>query len=240
MATASIPLGTAGTRRFYVGIGLFFTLIALVGFWPTYFGPLFQGTVDSRLLVHVHAVVYMGWLCLFIAQAALAATGRIRLHRKLGRIAIACGIAVIVVGVLTAFGQFTRFVEAGQLEVAQRRLLGPLTDMVAFPIFFGLAVAYRRRPEIHKRFMLVATTTLLIAAVSRMSFLGTPVPLQVFLPVWFAPILLAMGYDFMTQRRLHPAYVIGLGGLFVLRLRGNLVETDAWLGFSGWLATFVD
>ena len=240
MATASIPLGAAGTRRFYVGIGMFFTLIALVGFWPTYFGPLFQGTVDSPLLVHVHAVVYMGWLCLFIAQAALAATGRIRLHRRLGRIAIAYGSAVVVVGVLTAFGQFTRFVEAGELEVAQRRLLGPLTDMVAFPIFFGLAVAYRRRPEIHKRFMLVATTTLLIAAVSRMSFLGTPVPLRVFLPVWFAPILLAMVYDLMTQRRIHLAYVIGLVGLFVLRLRGNLVETDAWLGFSGWLATFVD
>ncbi len=170
----------------------------------------------------------------------LAATGRIRLHRKLGRIAIAYGIAVIAVGILTAFGQFSRFVEAGQLEVAQRRLLGPLTDMVAFPIFFGLAVAYRRRLEIHKRFMLVATTTLLIAAVSRMSFLGTPVPLLVFLPVWFSPILLAMGYDFMTKRLIHPAYVVGLGGLFVLRLRGNLVETDAWLSFSGWLATFVD
>ncbi len=126
------------------------------------------------------------------------------------------------------------------LGLAQRRLLGPLTDMVAFPIFFGLAVAYRRRLEIHKRFMLVATTTLLIAAVSRMSFLGTPVPLLVFLPVWFSPIVLAMGYDFMTKRLIHPAYVFGLGGLFVLRLRGNLVETDAWLSFSGWLATFVD
>ena len=240
MATASIPLGAAGTRRFYVGIGLFFTLIALVGFWPTYFGPLFQGTVDSPLLVHIHAVVYMGWLFLFIAQAALAATGRIRLHRKLGRIGIAYGPALIVIGILTAFGQFSRLVEAGQLELAQRRLLGPLTDMVAFPIFFGLAVAYRRRLEIHKRFMLVATTTLLIAAVSRMSFLGTPVPLLVFLPVWFSPIVLAMGYDFMTKRLIHPAYVFGLGGLFVLRLRGNLVETDAWLSFSGWLATFVD
>ncbi len=239
-STTSIPIGAPGKRPIYVGIGLLLTLMALVGFWPTYFGPLVQGTVDRPPLVHVHAVVYMGWLCLFIAQAALASTGRVRLHRKLGRIAIAYGIGVIVVGVLTAFGQFSRFIEAGQVEVAQRRLLGPLTDMVAFPVFFALAVGYRRRPEIHKRFMLVATTTLLIAAVSRMPFLGTPAPLWVFLPVWFAPILLAMAYDFMTKRLIHPAYVIGLGGLFLLRLRGNLVETDAWLGFSGWLAAFVD
>ena len=240
MSTASIPMGAAGKRRVYVGVGLLFALMALVGFWPTYFGPISQGTVDRPPLVHVHAIVYMGWLGLFIAQAAFAAGGRIRLHRKLGRIGVAYGIVVIAVGVLTAFGQFSRFIEAGQVEVAQRRLLGPLTDMVAFPVFFALAVAYRRRPEVHKRFMLVATTTLLIAAVSRMSFLGAPAPLWVFLPIWFAPILLAMGYDIATKRLIHPAYVIGLCGLFVLRLRGNLVETDAWLGFSAWLATFFD
>jgi hypothetical protein len=33
--------------------------------------------------------------------------------------------------------------------------------------------------------------------------------------------------------------VIGLAALYVLSMRGALVETDAWLTLSGWLATLV-
>jgi hypothetical protein len=45
----------------------------------------------------------------------------------------------------------------------------PLGDMVLFAGFFIPAVIYRRRPEIHKRLMLLATTALLFAAAGRMS-----------------------------------------------------------------------
>jgi hypothetical protein len=60
----------------YVPATLVATLIALVGFWPTYFGPLLAGTADGVPIIHVHAAVYSGWLMLVIAQGVLAATGR--------------------------------------------------------------------------------------------------------------------------------------------------------------------
>ena len=50
--------------------------IAAVGFWPTYFGPLVAGTAEKTPIIHLHAAVYVGWLALFLTQAALAATGR--------------------------------------------------------------------------------------------------------------------------------------------------------------------
>ncbi len=124
------------------------------------------------------------------------------------------------------------------LDEATRGLLSPLTDMVVFPIFFTAAVIYRNKPELHKRLMIVATTVLLIAAIGRMQFLGRPVPLYLFLPVWFLPIFAAMAYDFFTKRIVHPVYIIGLASLFVLRLRGYLSDTDWWTQTANWLAEF--
>src|SRR5215510_6479514 len=231
MTTRSIRLPLAGTRRFFIGISLLAVLIAALGFWPTYFGPLLAGTADHPTVIHVHAAVFSGWLALFAAQVGLAATGQIALHRKLGEVGIWYGVLVIIVGLTTAFSQFADRVDAGRLEEAQTRLLAPLTDMIVFPIFFGAAVYYRRKPELHKRLMLVATTTLLVAASLRMGFLPRPMRLL----VWFSPILFGMGYDLIKRRSIHPVYLIGLATLYLLSMRGALVDTDAWLAFSGWL-----
>jgi hypothetical protein len=239
MATRSLRLPIAATHRFYAGIALLAAFIALMGFWPTYFGRLLEGTADHPGVIHVHAAVFSGWLALFAAQIGFAATGQLALHKRLGAVGIWYGVAIIVVGVFTAFSQFADRVEAGRLDEAQARLLAPLTDMIVFPIFFGAAVLYRRKPEIHKRLMLVATTTLLVAAALRMSFLGEPLTRPMRLFIWFSPILLGMAYDLIVRRSIHPVYIVGLAALYTLSLRGYLVETDAWLAFSGWLATFV-
>ena len=58
-----------GVRRrpFYFGVSLLMGLIAIVGFWPTYFGPLVLGTIRQPLLIHLHATVFAGWLVQVIA-----------------------------------------------------------------------------------------------------------------------------------------------------------------------------
>ena len=134
--------------------------------------------------------------------------------------------------------QICRRVRAGEVVAAQAQLLGPLLDMLVFAPLFAAAIYYRRKPELHKRLMIVATTSLLIAAVGRMPFLGTPRdPLLLHL-IWTAPILLAMAHDFWRQRSVHPVYVLGL---VVLVLEGPLVRAPArgsetWQNMAGWLA----
>lgn len=239
MATRSIRLPVTGAHRFYIGVGLLAALIAAMGFWPTYFGPLLAWTVEQPPVIHVHAAIFSGWIALFVAQVLFAATGNIPLHRKLGNFGIWYGVLIIIVGVVTAFSQFAGRIDAGRLEEAQTRLLAPLTDMIVFPLFFGAAVLYRARPEIHKRLMVVATTTLLVAAALRMTFLGEPLPRPTRLLIWFSPILFGIAYDLIARRTVHPVYVIGLAALYLLSMRGVLVETEAWLAVSGWLATLV-
>jgi hypothetical protein len=213
----------------------------MVGFWPTYFGPLVAGAVDKTAIIHVHAAVYVGWLAIFMTQAALAATGRVALHMKLGRFAIGYGVLVFAVGLITAFARFAVRVRAGEATAAQAQLLGPLLDMLVFAPLFAAAVYYRRTPELHKRLMIVATTALLIAAVTRMPFLGSPPNRPLLHLIWTAPILLAMAHDFWRQRKVHPIYVLGL---VVLVLEGPLVraparQSELWLDASRWLVTWV-
>lgn len=230
------PRATFRARRVFVPLAALAAVIAFVGFWPSYFGPLLAGTDHHSLLIHVHAAVFVTWLALFAAQAALAATGRVAQHVRLGPWLFAFGILLIVMGLTVAFGRFSEVVAAGDMATAQRKLFGPLRDMIVFTPFLAAGWIYRRRPEIHKRCMLVATTILLVAAVGRMKFLGTPPPESLMLLVWPLPIYVAMLYDYVTKRLIHPVYVIGMLAMVAMRLVLPLRGTATWLDFTAWLA----
>lgn len=242
MVTRAISLPRARAKKFYVGLALGVATIAFVGFWPTYFGPLLAVNADHLPLIHFHAAVYVGWLLIFVAQVFFAARGRIDLHMKLGKFGIGYGVFVILVGLLVSFGMFAVRVRAGAADEASGRLLGPLLDMVVFAPLFAAAVFYRRRPELHKRLMIVATTALLIAAVGRMRFLGSPANIGLLMLVWSSPILVAMAYDFAKRRVVHPVYVLGLVLLLVegpiLRRMGR--DSELWRGVTARLVTLVN
>jgi hypothetical protein len=227
----------AVTNPFYIGISLLVTTIAFVGFWPTYFGPLFAGTVDKLLVIHVHAAIYVGWLAIFIAQATFAATRRMDLHVRLGNFGIGYGVLVIVMGVTVAVSMFAVRVQAGNLEDAQGRLLAPLADMVFFAPLFAAAVWFRRKPNIHKRLMIIATTLLLVAAVGRMPFLGRPWPL---LLLWSSPLLLGALYDIVRRRAVPWLYMLGVV-VIGMRAFGTapVRESALWHDVTAWLATVV-
>jgi hypothetical protein len=239
--TERLPLRKHRGVGVYLPISLLCASIALIGFWPTYFGPLLSGTVVQALpIIHLHAMVFSGWLLLVIFQAVLAATGRTALHMRIGRIGMVYGILLILVGEVTAFSAFGERVAAGEIEAARRRLFAPLTDLIVFAPFLAAAWVYRRRPEVHKRLIVVATTVLLIAAVHRTTILGgPPPPLPQLLLIWLAPIGLGIGWDLARRRVVHPVYVLGIGAVVFLKfLRRPLADTEAWKDFVNWLVSF--
>ena len=217
--------------------GSLIAMMAVIGFWPTYLQPLLTGVSEARQVIHFHATVYFGWLALFMVQAWFAASGRIALHMKVGRVGMIYGCAMILVGLLVTFSQFADRVAAGDFAQAQSRLLYPFTDMLIFPVFFGTAIAYRRKPEIHKRWMIVASTYLLVAAVLRMPIVGSPRSQAIFIGLWVTPIVLAMAHDYLKQRLIHPVYLIGIAGLAASGYRDVIRETGLWRVFTAWLAT---
>jgi len=55
--------------------------------------------------------------------------------------------------------------------------------MILFGGFFGAAMKYRHKPEIHKRLIVAATVAFAFAAVARMNFAP-----PIFFVIWMAPM----------------------------------------------------
>lgn len=209
-------------------------LLALIGFWPTYFAKLLNGTVDTTLLIHAHAAVQVVWLGLVAAQVVLAATGRVALHAKLGPWVMLYAVVVMCVGVAIAFDTAGRYVAAGDVARGQRFLFNFLREVVFFAAFVAAGWAYRSRPHVHKRLMVVATAMVVVPAIGRMRFLGTPPSLVDFMLVWPLPLYVAMVHDYVTKRLIHPAYVVGVLAMLAERLVLPLGRTDTWTRLSAW------
>jgi hypothetical protein len=202
---------------------------------------LLSGAVDVLPIIHLHAVIFSGWLGLLIAQAVLAGTGRIALHMKLGQIGILYGALLIIVGEATAFSAFGARVRAGNLPEAEARLFAPVTDLLVFAPFLAAAWIYRRKPEVHKRLIVVATTILLIAPAHRAVnwlFGGPPPPVLPVLLLWLAPIALGLAVDLVRRRLVHPVYLFGIAAVVFLKFfRRPLATTEVWKDFVGWVTS---
>src|SRR5215831_4627776 len=216
-----------GTRGFYLAMTFILIAIVIRGFWPSYFGLLVRGGVRRPWIIHLHGAIFSGWMVLLLAQVSLVAAGRVRLHRRVGHVGIAYGTLVLGMGLVASVVAPVWHVHAGEWTVdrAAGFLLVPLGDMALFGGFFGAAIAYRRRPEIHKRLILAATVALAFAAVGRLSF-ESPV---VFLLVWLSPLFAAMAVDVFTRRRVHPVSVLSVAVLVAAFLRIFVMQSPGWV-----------
>lgn len=228
MSSATLPSTRAPhLRRAYLAIILLLIAMVAWGFWPTYYGPLLRGVAPHPWWIHLHAAVFAGWMALLLLQSWLASTGRIRLHRRLGQLGIVYGAAVLILGLTVTFAATSAHVRSGRLtlDAAAENLLFPLGDMALFAGFFTAAIAWRRKPEIHKRLILAATVSLAYAALSRILSVET----LLFLPLWLSPLFAAMAFDLATRRRIHPALWTSAAILTLAWARIYIMQSPAWL-----------
>lgn len=211
MATAiSNNRFTSGTlawldRYFYLAMAVLIAAVVVYGFSHTIFDKLIHPAIPKPRILYVHAVVFASWVVLLILQSALIRTHNVRLHRRVGYSALTLGVAIPVVGIATAItmGRFNTM--HGSMDEPQF-LVVPFFDMVAFCAVLGLALWWRRKPEFHRRLMLIAACGLTVAAFNRFPIISEP---------WGyggvdALILLAVGRDWVVTHRVHPVYVYGL------------------------------
>ena len=236
------PRARSARGKTYVGLALMIAAIVLAGFSRSFYGT-FVANAKHPWIIHMHAAVYVGWLALLIAQTVLAARGEIATHRRVGNFGIAYGALVWILGLIVSIAMPVINVHSGlwPAERGEQFLAIPLGDMVLFGGFFGAAIAYRRKPEIHKRLIILATVAVMFAAVGRAFtnvgvLLGDPdaplggVPARLLL--WYSPVLVAMAHDLVTRRRIHPVYWIGVVAMAVAFLRVPYSQTDHWHGIA--------
>lgn len=264
MATASplVDLAPAPVRTsaqysgFYVWISVLFLFIAVGGFIPTYWAQLPAGTLDGTPLIHLHALVFTAWPLLLLSQAVLIARGGLRHHRMWGLAGISLASLMLVVGLMTAVVSLQDRLAAGYGDLARSFLIVPFAAIGMFVAFFAAAVANINRPEWHKRFIVIATTSVLGAAMARFFFLAAngmaaglrpgllpPTPVSRTLgPAALLDLIIvgAMIWDKRRNGKVHPAWIWGLAILVPVQLlRDPVSHTQAWLAFADWMTRFV-
>jgi len=228
-------------HRLYIWVAVLIPLIVFAGFARTYYlKGWFDGPPLPSLLVHVHGLVMTAWVLLFVTQVGLVARRRTRIHQRLGLVGGGLAALVVIVGILTAIFAAARGSSPGPPPLVF--LVIPLGDMLVFAILIGLALYYRRRLEVHKRLMLLASLSLLVAAIARIPFrfIEANGPLA-FFGLTNLCILAFVAGDTLRQRRLHPVFIWGT--LFIIAsqpLRMLLATTDAWTRFASSLVGLVN
>jgi hypothetical protein len=233
---ASLP-GRRYDHYFFPAMALLMAATVFTGFARTYYlAGMFRAPLPS-LIIHVHGAVFSCWILLLVTQTSLVAAGRTDLHRRLGIGGFALACLMVVLGILAATDSLVRRGGPPGRD-PQFFYIIPLTDILIFATI--LVFAYRARSDspTHKRLIIVATTSLTIAAIARlpMSFvhrnpgragMGTCIFL-----------LLLVAYDLWSTRKIHRATLWASAFLiFVFLARIPLGKTAAWHAFASWVQT---
>jgi len=223
-------------RFFFSGFAVAALFWVFAGFAPTYYLRGFTGAADLPLVVHLHAALFSAWTALFVVQTSLIAAGRTNLHRQLGVLGTALGVAMLVFGYATAIAGarrgWTGPNNPRDSVAAVGFLAVPFRDLLQFGGFFGAAIYSRRQPEKHKRLMVLAMFNGVLPAA------GGRLPLPWAPPVWLCLLVAGPVYDRLVHGRVNKVYWWGIGINAVAIATSGFVFTRqpaVWRTVAGWL-----
>ena len=240
MGTAAASVGGSGSVRrrlrkspFFTILGLMMLVLAIGGFWPQYFsavtGRAPQATTQFWL-IHVHAALFTGWLLVYVSQATLIMTGQARMHLRMGPWLATYGFATAAVGLYAAGLLADRLGQRkNDFEAAAAFVFFPVIDMVYFAAFLAAAVIFRKRSDLHKRAMFLATFSIAVVGVGRLVGRTGFESAFVWQPLNLAPLLIALAYDLFVCRKVYPIIAAGLA-VHLIRLNAeHFANSEAWL-----------
>ena len=210
--TVGITGGELG-QYFYLFMSLLIVAVIAYGFSFTIGKNLLHPAIPRPWILYVHATVFSSWLVFFVLQSTLVRSRKVQWHRRLGSFGVVLGTLIPIVGVSTAvvMGRFNTV--SLHATDAESFLVVPLFDMVCFTSTFPLAVYWRKKPEMRRRLMLVATCALTAAAFGR--FPERILPGYLLYVGVDLVILLGVARDLIVNRTVHRVYLFVLP-LFIL------------------------
>lgn len=206
----TLPTPATGSGDFFLWSAVAMTFVIITGFSLQF--AMGRSSFGAPPLVHAHAIVFMGWVGIYLAQNVFVATGGTARHRRLGW--IGAGWIILMLGL--GFAVTLALVRAGRTPFFFRPQQFLVFDPVTLLGFAGLtlaAITLRRQTEWHRRLHFCAMTLLLGPAFGRL----LPAPLLApwaFETIFVATMLFpAAGViaDLRRSGRVHPAWWWGIG-----------------------------
>lgn len=160
--------GTKFRLSFYSGMTLLMAFFVFGGFGMTYWVPLATGNFPpAPPVVHLHGLVYFTWMLLLVAQPLLVNVRNVALHRSVGTFGIAVAVLVMAMGLLITLLGAANSRDNPSGSYYDGMYLGVMA-VTGFGLQFTLAIRNVRRPEIHKRLMLLAMLPILPPGIHRL------------------------------------------------------------------------
>ena len=231
-------------RWFFTAMAIAMLATSTAGFMPSLVDTAGRRATLSPL-ASAHGIVFFAWLLIFLVQSGLVASRHVALHRKLG-LASVLALALMIPLAYTSTAAMTRrgFDLSGDLRIDHDPLyesVFPFSNLFIFSVLVIAALAYRRRPEIHKRLMLFANIELMPAPLAHLightPWLASLPRAIITIPISMF-VIAAVAGDVLLARRVHPL----TWGLALLRLfsgpleAGPIGSNTAWHHFAHWLS----
>jgi hypothetical protein len=242
------PRARSIDRWIFVAMALWFIGIVLVGFIPDSMMKLGMIRAGARapfpLILHLHALLMGSFLLLLLAQTSMVATGRCALHKQVGVAAFVLVPALVVVGLILAPTMYfqawggahfgppeVRAALAPVVPLLENILLLQISAGVLFASFMTIALRARAMDSgLHKRMVFLATAVPLGAAIDRMAWLPSSMPVSpwathAYVLAALAPLFV---WDVLRHRRVHRAYGLFAGLYVPAALLVNLAWDKPW------------
>ncbi|MCC2616238.1 hypothetical protein LJ739_08300 [Aestuariibacter halophilus] len=242
------PANAVVKTSFYGIVSMLILALAISGFSYTYFHPMItRGFTHTNPFIHWHAVSAVLWLLLYCVQTHLIANHQPRLHMSLGMFGVGVAVLFWFTGLATATQAAHYAVNSGDPELLafmEALHIAPTVDLIAFALFVGFAVRLRRRGDIHKRLMFLASCVFVPPSTFR--FIqwftqGPPSEAQgMFIPLVTTAFLLAGPvYDKLSQGHAHKVYWYALPYWVCMAAGIPLAtETRFWAPVVHWIGSF--
>ena len=235
LAIGGFPARPDADRNAFLLLTALVWVGVLSGFGTDSFDHVSKHGLDYPLIVHFHAVAFVGWLVLFTTQVGLIRAGRADIHRRLGIAGAVLACVMVVLGPATALTMDARaYVKTGQTP---EFLAVQFIDILTFAVFTGSALLLRGTPSAHKRLMIMGLMYISNAGFARFlnGIAAAPLGdglLGDFVGTYLGGdlLLLCLGaYDLFTRRRLHPVYIAGVIWSAAAELTAiTLLHSPAW------------
>ena len=246
-ARASTPRKSNPARFLYSAFAALLLVLTLVGFQQFYLHgrgfPSHPLAPPIKALLITHGVAMTAWIVLFLVQPLLIASGNRKLHMSLGWLGATIALSILILGLQLPI-QTTRFEPDVVIWGLYRKafMAVPIFSVLLFAGYVAVGVWQRKRPDIHRPMMLLATLAIIAAATDRI--VGLPdlyaatIWGQVFGP-FFAPLVIGVLF-LVAKGILTRSFDRWFAAGFVVQAIVSagimrIATTGAWDQFTTWL-----
>lgn len=218
-------------RRFFLGMAAGIALIVLVAFG----GYIVAGisSFNAPWWVHLHALLYTGWIALYLNQNWLIVRGASARHAQMGRMMAVWMVAMVIVGIAILFASVSAHRSPPPVFSAGMLFVMDGLHVLGFVGLVCAGLALRAHSDWHKRMMLSATIVIIAPAFGRLTVLTIGFSWLTIVLCQLAMIAAGSVFDRLTYRRVHPAYIWGAAVIVGIGvLTPWLAEQPAVIGFA--------